>query len=70
MILDANERERLARQAQELFLTQPTDYAAAVPALRQAAALGDVWCLCTLGWCCEFGKGTGLDLPQAAWLYR
>ena len=36
MILDANERERLARQAQELFLTQPTDYAAAVPALRQA----------------------------------
>ena len=43
MILDANERERLARQAQELFLTQPTDYAAAVPALRQAAALGDVW---------------------------
>ena len=49
MILDANERERLARQAQELFLTQPTDYAAAVPALRQAAALGDVWCLCTLG---------------------
>ena len=70
MILDANERERLARQAQELFLAEPADYTTAVPALRQAAALGDVWCLCTLGWCCEFGKGTELDLPQAAWLYR
>ena len=70
MILDAKERERLAQRARELFAAEPVDYAAAVPVLRQAAALGDPWCLCTLGWCCEFGQGTEKDMEQALWLYE
>ena len=70
MILDAKERERIVKQARELFRAGKVDYAAAMPVLRQGAALGDEWCLCTLGWCCEFGQGTELDLQQAKWLYQ
>ena len=37
---------------------------------RRAAAMGDVWGICNLGWCMEAGIGTEADPKQAVWLYE
>ena len=72
MILDAGEREQLARRAKAAFAARPVDWNEALPPLKQAAALGDEWSMCMLGWCHEFGEGVerspeqALELRQAA----
>ena len=69
MILDAGEREQLARRAKAAFAARPVDWNEALPPLKQAAALGDEWSMCMLGWCHEFGEGVERAPEQALELY-
>ena len=69
MILDAGEREQLARRAKAAIAGRPVDWNEALPPLEQAAALGDEWSMCMLGWCHEFGEGVERAPEQALELY-
>ena len=37
---------------------------------RMAAAKGNAWGICNLGWCMEAGVGIDADPKQAVWLYE